>query len=66
MKRIEDFTEPVSYKTPLNDLRKSDLDHYEQAASAVMEWHSGIPEAINFYYDYHQMNLWQKIKQAFK
>ena len=55
-----------AYKTPLEDLRNSDLIHYEEASTKIHCWSSGIPRAINFYYDYKQMNLWQKIKQAFK
>lgn len=53
-------------KTPLEDLRKSDLEHYEEASSSIHHWSSGIPRAINFYYDYRGMSRWQRIKLAFK
>ena len=51
--------------TPLEDLRKSDLRHYEEATKLIYCWHSAVPRAINFYYDYKQMSLWQRIKLAF-
>lgn len=52
--------------TPLEDLRESDLKHYEEASTSIHHWSSNIPRAINFYYDYKQMSLWNKIKLAFK
>lgn len=48
------------------ELRKSDLNHYESLSNQCHHWSSGVPRAINFFYDYQQMNFWQKIKLAFK
>lgn len=53
-------------QTPLEDLRKDDLKHYDEAATKIHCWSSGVPRAINFYYDYKQLSFWDKIKQAFK
>jgi hypothetical protein len=53
-------------QTPLEDLRKDALKHYDEASTKIHCWQSGIPIAINFYWDYKQMSLWQKLKQAFK
>tara|TARA_R110000803_G_scaffold131141_7_gene198442 strand:- start:49 stop:258 length:210 start_codon:yes stop_codon:yes gene_type:complete len=60
--------EPINRtcKTPLEDLRKSDLEHYDKASTKIHHWSSGVPRAINFYFDYKQMNFWSKIKLAFK
>lgn len=58
--------EERAYQTPLEDLRKDALSHYEDASTKVHRWQSGIPNAINFYWGYKQMSLWQKLKQAFK
>ena len=52
--------------TPLEDLRKSDLEHYDRAATKECCWHNTIPRAINFYYDYRQMSLWKRLLQALK
>jgi len=49
-------------KTPLEDLRNSDLKLYEKGASSIHHYSSEIPKAINFYYDYKQMNILSKIK----
>jgi glucokinase len=38
-------------KTPIEDLRKSALEHYEEASNSIHSWYSDIPKAINFYYD---------------
>lgn len=38
-------------QTPIEDLRKSALEHYDEAASSIHCYHSDIPKAINFYYD---------------
>lgn len=51
VKKINNMGE-TGKTTPLSDLRKSDLDHYEKASSAVNHWSSGVPRAINFYYDH--------------
>jgi len=53
-------------QTPLEDLRKDALKHYDEASTKIHCWQSGIPNAINFYWGYKQMSLWQKLKQAFK
>ena len=58
--------EDKAYQTPIEDLRKGDLEHYEEAATKIHCWSSGVPRAINFYYDYQKMSFWQKIKLAFK
>ena len=55
-----------AYKTPLEDLRNSNLQHYDEASTKCHHWSNAIPRAINFYYDYKQMSLWQKIKLAIK
>jgi len=36
-------------KTPLKDMCKSALEHYEQLAKDTCHWNSLIPEAIRFY-----------------
>ena len=53
-------------QTPLEELRQSDLKHYDELSTEFHHWSSGVPRAINFYYDYKQMNLIQRIKLAFK
>lgn len=53
-------------QTPLEDLRNQNLKHYDEASSKVNHWSSAIPSAINFFYDYKKMSLWQKIRLAFK
>jgi hypothetical protein len=55
-----------SYQSTNEDLRKSALEHYEKLSTECHYWSSGIPKAINFYYDYKEMSLWKKIKLAFK
>jgi hypothetical protein len=55
-----------SKKTPSEDLRQSDLKHYGELSTECHHWSSGVPRAINFYYDYRQMNLFQRIILAFK
>lgn len=41
-----------SAETPLDDLRKSALSHYNEAASSIHHYNSEIPKAINFYFDH--------------
>jgi hypothetical protein len=53
-------------QTPLEDLRQSDLQHYDELSTKFNHWVSGVPRAINFYYDYKKMNLIQRIILAFK
>ena len=52
-------------QTPLEDLRNSDLELYEKGASSIHHYSSEIPKAINFYYDYKQMNIFSKLKLMF-
>jgi hypothetical protein len=54
-------------QTPLEELRQSDLQHYDALAFNEYKCHrNSILRAINFYYDYKQMNLLQRIILAFK
>ena len=55
-----------TYQTPLEDLRKDALQHYEEAATKIHCFQSGVPQAINFYWDYREMTFWQKIKLILK
>lgn len=50
----------------IEDLKKSDLEHYNDLSTKCLNWSSNVPKAINFYYDYREMSLWKKIKLAFK
>ncbi len=52
-------------QTPIEDLKRSALKHYDEAATIAHHWNNQIPRAIEFFYDYKQMSLWQKIKLAF-
>lgn len=54
------------FQSTQEDLRQSDLKHYDELSTKFHHWSSGIPRAINFYYDYQTMSLWNKIKLAFK
>jgi hypothetical protein len=54
-------------QTHLEELRQSDLQHYDALAYNEYKSHrNSILRAINFYYDYRQMNLFQRIILAFK
>ena len=53
-------------KTHLEELRNEDLDHYYTLSYNAVHTKNSIPRAINFYYDYKQMNLLQRIVLAFK
>ena len=53
-------------QTPLEDLRQSDLKHYDKLSTECYHWSSSLPKAINFYYNYKEMNLIQRIILAFK
>jgi hypothetical protein len=53
-------------KTPLEHLRNDDLIHYDTLSTKSHIWANSIPRAINFYYDYKEMNLLQRIILAFK
>jgi len=54
------------YQASQDDLRKSDLKHYDELSTKCHHWSSGIPRAINFYYDYQKKSLIQKLILAFK
>jgi hypothetical protein len=58
--------EDKCYQATNEDLRKSALEHYEELSNKCCHWSNDVPRAINFYYDYKEMNLWEKIKLAFK
>ena len=54
-------------KTPIEDLRRSALDHYDKITySATSSYFSEVPRAINFYYDYQKANFWGRLKILFK
>lgn len=55
-----------SKQTPLEELRESDLKHYDELSTRCNHSSSSLPRAINFYYNYKQMNLLQRIVLAFK
>lgn len=59
------FTTHLPMQTPLDDLRHEALNHYDEVASKAHHYRSDIPRAINFYYDYKEMNFWSKIKLCF-
>lgn len=42
---------PQCSATPLADLRKGALEHYEKVSMNACDWLSTIPRAINFYFD---------------
>ena len=43
--------EPQACETPLEDLRRSALRHYDEISTVAHVWLSVIPKAINFYFD---------------
>jgi len=49
--------EDKCYQATNEDLRKSDLKHYEKLSTKCHHWSSGVPRAINFYYDYKSMSI---------
>jgi len=53
-------------KTPLEDLRKNDLGHYDEASTKIHNYTNSVPRAINFWYDYQQMSRWKKFLLVFK
>ena len=53
-------------QTPLEELRNEDLEHYDTLSFNARYFKNSIPRAINFYYDYKQMNLLKRIILAFK
>lgn len=54
------------YNATSEELKNSDLEHYEKLSRECHHWSSSVPRAIKFYYDYQQMSLYQKIVLAFK
>lgn len=48
-----------------DELKQSDLNHYDKLSTECHHWSSGVPKAIEFYYEYQKMTLFQKIKLAF-
>ncbi len=60
------YMEDKCYQATNEDLRKSDLEHYEELSRKCLIWSSTVPKAINFYYDYKNMSILQRIKLAFK
>ncbi len=57
-------TNKIMKQTPLEQLRNEDLEHYDTLS--FKNYKNSIPRAINFYYDYQEMNLLQRIILAFK
>jgi hypothetical protein len=55
----------VAKQTPLSDLEKSALEHYERSSTAIHHWNSDIPKAIKFYYKWEQLSFWGKLKLTF-
>ena len=53
-------------QTPLEDLKQDALSHYDELSIKATSWNSSVPRALQFYFEYHQMTFWQKIKLAFK
>jgi hypothetical protein len=46
-----EHAECVAAQTPLEDLRRGALEHYEKVTGIAHEWYSVIPKAINAYFD---------------
>lgn len=38
-------------QTPIEDLRRNALEHYEKVTTVAHEWYSVVPKAINAYFD---------------
>lgn len=55
-----------TYQTPLSELEKSALEHYEEASSAIHQWSSDVPRAIKFYYKWKQLGFWGRLKLTLK
>jgi hypothetical protein len=53
-------------QTPLEELKKEDLQHYDTLSFNSVCFKNSLPRAINFYYNYRQMNLFQRIILALK
>lgn len=53
-------------QTAVEELRNEDLEHYDTLSFNARHFTNSIPRAINFYYNYQEMNLLQRIIFAFK
>ena len=60
---MKDTEQPM--QTPLSDLERSALEHYEEASNAIYHWNSDIPRAIKFYYKWEQLSFWGRLKLIF-
>lgn len=55
LKRINKYpaiNEEKTCQASLEDLKQSDLKHYEEVSISAHHWSSGVEKAINFYWDY--------------
>jgi len=59
------MSQQTAYIASQDELKQSDLRHYEKLSTECHHWSSGVPRAIEFYYEYQKMTLFQKIKLAF-
>lgn len=59
------MTQQTAYIASQDELKQSDLRHYEKLSTECHHWSSGVPRAIEFYYEYQKMTLFQKIKLVF-
>lgn len=59
------MAQQTAYITSQDELKQSDLTHYDELSEKCHHWSSGVPRAIEFYYEYQKMTLFQKIKLAF-
>jgi hypothetical protein len=59
------MAQQTAMQTPLNDLEKTALEHYEEASTAIHHWNSDIPKAIKFYYKWKSLSFWGKLKIIF-
>lgn len=55
-------------QTPIEDLRKDALKHYDELSLKACSFNSSIPQAINFYFDFlkkeeeRKKRFWQWVK----
>jgi hypothetical protein len=54
------------YEATQDELKLSDLKHYDEISTKCNHWSNSVPRAIIFYYDYQKMSLIQKVLLAFK
>ena len=59
------MAQQTAYIASQDELKQSDLNHYDRLSTESHHWSSGVPRAIEFYYEYQKMTLFQKIKLAF-